>query len=370
MSFDALTTRKEHCKSISKHTLAEARDKIPSPRGLPIIGNVLDIQDEVPIHGLEHLIDIYGPILKLNLLGNERITVASVELLEELCDEKRFWKAPGDSLASLQRKGARSGLFTAPSEQDMDWQQAHRTLMPAFGPLSIQQMFNEMHDIASQLVLKWARLGPSYRIPVTSDFTRLTLDTIALCAMDYRFNSFYQDEMHPFVEAMSTSLSASSDRLKIGALLRKMMPWDKSTEKLQESRAFMSKIANELVQARRDNPTEKRDLLNAMIKNKDPKTGELMADGLISANMITFLIAGHETTSGLLSFAMLNLLKNPTAYFKAQEEVDKVLGRGKMTADHLKELHYLNAVLRETLRLTPTAPAFSRSIRPDNSTLR
>lgn len=56
-----------------------------------------------------------------------------------------------------------------------------------------------MHDIAAQLILKWARKGPEYKIPVTSDFTRLTLDTIALCAMDYRFNSFYDNNMHPMV---------------------------------------------------------------------------------------------------------------------------------------------------------------------------
>ena len=97
-------------------------------------------------------------------------------------------------------------------------------------------MFTEMHDVASQLVLKWARMGPSYRIPVTADFTRLTLDTIALCTMDYRFNSFYQDAMHPFVEAMNTSLTASSDRLKLGSMVRKMMPWDRSAEKVQDAR--------------------------------------------------------------------------------------------------------------------------------------
>jgi cytochrome P450/NADPH-cytochrome P450 reductase len=242
--------------------MADARNNIPSPRGLPLIGNILDIQNEVPIHGIERLLDIYGPIIKLNLFGNERITVGSADLLEELCDEKRFWKTPSDGLASLKDKDKSSGLFTAPSEEDMDWQQAHRTLMPAFGPLSIQQMFDEMHDVASQLVLKWARMGPSYRIPVTSDFTRLTLDTIALCAMDYRFNSFYQDELHPFVQAMNGSLSASSDRLKLGSMLRKMMPWDKSAEKVQQDRLYMAQVAQELVKNRRDHPTEKRDLLN------------------------------------------------------------------------------------------------------------
>jgi len=52
----------------------------------------------------------------------------------------------------------------------------------AFGPLSIRSMFDEMHDIASQLVVKWARFGPMEKINVTDDFTRLTLDSIALSA--------------------------------------------------------------------------------------------------------------------------------------------------------------------------------------------
>lgn len=76
---------------------------------------------------------------------------------------------------------------------------------------------------------------------------------------------------------------------------------------------------------------------------------------------------GHETTSGLLSFAFLQLLKNPKTYFAAQSEVDRVLGRSKLTAKHINELKYINAVLRETLRLTPTAPAFSRAVRPENT---
>ncbi|KAK3698232.1 hypothetical protein LTR37_017057 [Vermiconidia calcicola] len=128
----------------------------------------------------------------------------------------------------------------------------------------------------------------------------------------------------------------------------------------------MREIAEQLVQHRRGNPTEKRDLLSAKVNGKDPKTGELMPDAPIAANMITSLVAGHETTSGLLSFAMLNLRRNLETYSKAQQEVDKVTGRRKMAVEHMKSLIYINAVLRETLRLMPTIPAFSRSIRNDN----
>lgn len=147
-----------------------------------------------------------------------------------------------------------------------------------------------MHDIASQLVLKWARLGPEYRIPVADDFTRLTLDTIALCAMDYRFNSFYQDDMHPFVQAMMGVLSQGAARMSTPKIVQKFMV--RKNEQLKADAKYQRDIAEELVRRRRENPSDKKDLLNAMINGKDPKTGQGMRDELIAANMVTFLIAG------------------------------------------------------------------------------
>lgn len=54
------------------------------------------------------------------------------------------------------------------------------TSQPAFGPLAIKDMYEEMLDISTQLVAKWARIGPDQEIDVTGDMTRLTLDSIAL----------------------------------------------------------------------------------------------------------------------------------------------------------------------------------------------
>ena len=75
-------------------------------------------------------------------------------------------------------------------------------------------------------------------------------------------------------------------------------------------------------------------------------------------------LTGHETTSGLLSFAFLNLLKNSRAYLKAQNEVDEVIGKKPVQAHHLKNLNYIGAVLRETLRLYPTAPIMTKKVNP------
>lgn len=78
---------------------------------------------------------------------------------------------------------------------------------------------------------------------------------------------------------------------------------------------------------------------------------------------------GHETTSGLLSFSFALLLKNSAAYRTAQQEVDDVCGKGPIKVEHLKKLGYLNAVLRETLRLYPPILMFNVRSKPGTESL-
>ena len=76
----------------------------------------------------------------------------------------------------------------------------------------------------------------------------------------------------------------------------------------------------------------------------------------------TFLIAGHETTSGLMSFAIYFLLNNPDVLNRAYAEVDRVLGRDiavAPTVAQVNQLEYVQQILNESLRLWPTAPAIA-----------
>jgi cytochrome P450 / NADPH-cytochrome P450 reductase len=132
-------------------------------------------------------------------------------------------------------------------------------------------MTADMKDIANQLILKWARQCTG-RISATKDFTRLTLDTIALCSMDYRFNSFYQESMHPFVDAMVNVLAESGSRSARPALVNKMMY--RANAKFAEDQKLMQRISQEIVDHRRAHPIMKKDLLNAMIHGgPTPKLG-------------------------------------------------------------------------------------------------
>ncbi|KAL2869660.1 bifunctional cytochrome P450/NADPH--P450 reductase [Aspergillus lucknowensis] len=328
---------------------------IPEPSGLPFVGNIGTIDKEFPLGSMVALADELGEIYRLRFPGRTVVVVSTHALVDETCDEKRFKKSVNSALGHV-REGVHDGLFTA-RMGEVNWEIAHRVLMPAFGPLSIRGMFDEMHDIASQLALKWARYGPDALIMVTDDFTRLTLDTLALCSMGYRFNSYYSPVMHPFIEAMGDFLTEAGEKSR-----RPPLPgifFYNRDQKFHDDIAVLRNTALEVLEARKAGKTSRDDLLAAMLRGVDSKTGLKMTDESIMDNLITFLIAGHETTSGLLSFVFYQLLTHPETYRKAQQEVDEVVGQGIIEVSHLSKLPYISSVLRETLRLNATIPLFT-----------
>ncbi|KAF4966404.1 hypothetical protein FSARC_5913 [Fusarium sarcochroum] len=330
---------------------------IPEPPKLPWLGHVTEFKSEDSTQDLIRLHDIYGDIYRLRFPeGKSFVLLGSQKLVNEVSDETRFCKSINSELSEV-RNLANDGLFTA-REGEENWGVAHRILMPAFGPVSIRGMFDEMYDISTQLSLKWARHGSSQPILATEDFTRLAFDTVALCSMDYRFNSFYRDSLHPFIDQMGSVLVESGNRYQRPAMARLL--YRTTTKKYFNDIHKMREVADEVVQARRANPdSKKKDLLAAMMNGVDPKTGKRMSDVSIADNLITFLIAGHETTSGTLSFFFYSLLKNPECYQKAQEEVDEVVGRDPLTVEKIFKLKYVMAALRETLRLCAPIPGYA-----------
>jgi cytochrome P450/NADPH-cytochrome P450 reductase len=108
--------------------------------------------------------------------------------------------------------------------------------------------------------------------------------------MDKRFNSFYREDMHPFVDVMADALKEAQIRGTLPSILN---VFRRSAEKkFGEDIAYMRNICSEMILHRKKNPSEKKDLLNAMIHGKDPKTGCSMTESSIIDNMITFLVAG------------------------------------------------------------------------------
>jgi cytochrome P450 / NADPH-cytochrome P450 reductase len=337
-------------------------DDIPGPDGLPVVGNMFTIPAKRTVQTLMEIVREYGPMVRLQTPVGDRFVASGLAMIDDLCDDERFDKLVGDGQKAVRKFGRSSGLFTSDTD-DPNWGKAHNILLPNFSTQAMRDYVPMMNDIASQLMQKWERLNPGELVDVTADMTRLTLDTIALCGFGYRFNSFYRDTQHPFVDAMMVVLQESQIRarqLPVQARLRR-----RATRRLQESYQYMANEVQKIIDERRrgGNVEAHKDLLSAMLTGVDKRTGEKLSDDNIVAQCETFLIAGHETTSGLLSFAINYLIKNPDVVARAQEEVDRVLGTDPSvlpTYQQIQGLTYVTQILNETLRLWPTAAAFTR----------
>ena len=110
--------------------------------------------------------------------------------------------------------------------------------------------------------------------------------------MGDRFNSFYSEKQHPYIEAMVGVLAESDARQRRPNFTRFM--YIEQEQQYQKDIETIQSISKEMLESRRRNPTDRKDLLNALMFNKDPKTGERLGDDSIIRNMVTFLIAGKE----------------------------------------------------------------------------
>jgi len=300
-------------------------EDIPGPKGKPIVGNMFDVPPERTIVTLMQFVREYGPMIRLRTPVGDRFIASGLQMIDDLCDDERFDKLVGDGQKAVRSFGRSAGLFTSDTD-DPNWSKAHNILLPNFSMQAMRDYVPMMNDIASQLMQKWERLNPGELVDVTADTTRLTLDTIALCGFSYRFNSFYRDTQHPFVSAMMLMLTESQTRARQVPVQQKLRR--RATRRLQESYRYMEDEVQKIIDERRrsGNVEDHRDLLSYMLTGVDKRTGEKLSDDNVVAQCITFLVAGHETTSGLLSFAISYLIKHPEVVARAQEEVDRVLG--------------------------------------------
>ncbi|WP_306370951.1 bifunctional cytochrome P450/NADPH--P450 reductase [Nocardiopsis sp. CC223A] len=331
---------------------------IPEPPGLPLLGHVLDLSS-----GIGELVELArrtGPIMRMRLPGQSLILVTGGDLVAELSDQTRFRKNVHQDLEYL-RALAGDGLFTAYGDEP-NWRKAHDVLLPAFSLGAMRGYHATMLDVARSLTASWDRAAAAdTEVDVAADMTRLTFDTIGRCGFGFDFDSFGRSDPHPFIAALGRALEHAQ---KHSARLPGTGPLFTAADRaFHRDIAYMEEVVDEVVRSRRaSGDTSTGDLLGRMLHTPDPVTGEPLDDVNIRHQVITFLIAGHETTSGALSFALHHLVKHPEALARARAETDALWGdtdRPDPGHDDVGRLRYLRQVLNESLRLWPTAPAYA-----------
>ncbi len=341
----------------------ENKTSIPESKTYGPLGSIPLIDRDTPSLSLGELAHQYGPIYRFEHMGGHSvIIVTGQELMKDLEDEQRFDKSIGGALEKV-RDFAGDGLFTSRTEEP-NWRKAHSILMPAFSQQAMKGYHDMMTDIALQLVQKWARLNPDETVNVPEDMTRLTLDTIGLCGFNYRFNSFYREEANPFIGSMVRALDEAMHSISRLPLQSKLMVAKRKQYK-QDIESMFALVDKIIADRQQQGDQGETDLLARMLNAADPETGEKLDNENIRYQMITFLIAGHETTSGLLSFATYFLMQNPSALEKAREEAERVITGDVPTYQEVLQLPYIRMVLNEALRLWPTAPGIGLYAKED-----
>ncbi|ROZ84805.1 cytochrome P450 [Gordonia sp. OPL2] len=334
-------------------------------RRKPLIGD-LGVSD--PRHPLLDLLEWgadLGPIYEMRIFRQNFVFVSSAALAAELCDESRFCKALPPAIVAL-RHYAGDGLFTAHNDEP-NWQLAHELLMPAFTKSAMQSYHPIMLETVGELFDYWDRQsGP---VDVTRSMTKLTMETLSRAAFSHDFGSFTTSRPHPFVDAMIRALETG--RRKGGLLTapggRLLGRWLDRRNAAQQ--AYVDELLDDLI-AERAGSADQHDLLGIMLNTAHPETGERLSPLNIRYQILTFLVAGHETTSGALSFTLHYLSRHPECLARARQEVDDILGDvvdATPTFEQVPKFRYIRRCLDEALRIWPTVPGFARSPREETT---
>lgn len=339
------------------------------PHRIPLLGDVIGVSITKPTQNAMTYARRLGPIYERRVLGYTFTFVSGAELAAELNDEKRFRKQLGVALEALRPIG-HDGLFTAHNDEP-NWSTAHNVLLPGFTQSAMRGYHQTMLDTVRELTGHWDRhCDDGTWVAVTPDMNKVTLETIGRAGFGYEFGSFSSEEQHPFVAAMLRALSfAQRSTFKVpvpllgGALTRR------TAQQNRADLAYLAEVVDEVIASRRANPHERRDdLLELMLTSTDPESGRRLDEVNIRNQVITFLIAGHETSSGALSFALYYLANHPEVADRARAEIYRAWPAGAEpdpAFEQVAKLRYLRHVLDETLRLWPTAPGYMREARED-----
>ncbi|KAL8701646.1 MAG: hypothetical protein Q9201_004803 [Fulgogasparrea decipioides] len=330
---------------------------IPKPPGVPLLGNIFDVDPSNTWVSLQKLWEKYGEIFKIQVLGQQIVFVGNVALCEELCDEKRFRKYVGGPIVEI-RNAVHASLFTA-FENEPIWGVHHRILAPQVTPAAVEGHFPEIRDCASELTAKWRDVNPNSPVSAIGELNRLDIETTTLCFYGRRLHGLTGPEP-PMIKAMDGATGEAMKRPNRPKLLN----WLLHQSRFEKDCKVMRQYAAECLEYRKTHPTDRKDMLYTMLNAKDPDTGKSLDEQQIIDEIVTMPI-GSSTAPCVIASALYYLLKTPSCIATAREEVDSVVGDGEFTHAHLEKLPYCAGIVRESLRLSAAAPGFNIEPLPD-----
>ena len=336
-------------------------EDLPSPRGLPLVGQLLQVEPDRFHQQLEQWAQELGPYYTLRLGGRPLLVISDHETVAAaLRDRPEGFRRTPKLEAVWRELGLPVGVFGANGDA---WARQRRMVMAGFDPAHVKRYFPAMRKVADRLAGRWQKAAETGTpIDLQADLMRYTVDTIAGLAFGAEVNTLESD---------ADVIQRHLDKIFPALYRRVLAPlptwrWVKRARdrELEASLAEVTAAVNGFIdKARqrmqaesglRERPTN---LLEAMIAAADSE-GSGIDDAQVAGNVLTMLLAGEDTTANTLAWMIHLLWLNPAALARARDEVRTVVGdqEAEITQEQLGRLDFVDACIHETMRLKPVAP--------------
>ncbi|KAJ3120969.1 hypothetical protein HK098_004092 [Nowakowskiella sp. JEL0407] len=348
-------------------------EDIPGTVGYPFVSIIPQLLPYLRIRRNDlffySLLDKYGDFCKILRDDKYLLLTADPAILKTIANSESFIRK--DFFQSVARDIAPYALFLIP-DGDL-WKKHRKGLQPAFGPIHLKNSCRVAIDVADHLFRVWdsdLEAGNCTR-NVINDFTMLTADVIARVVFSLDFDGVKSLETHSeagFHSPMSKVVTAIQTRFAFRAR-KYLWGWFGASEaQLAPSVQYITSILKNAIEMKKQSKLAEqsedtddkwnRDLLDRLL---EPQGSFTFTEEEIMSEMFGFFLAGHESTANTLTWAMLELAQHPEIAAKLQQEIDSELGSQPPSYEQVTSLKYVDAFVKETLRLHPVASLFGRS---------
>jgi cytochrome P450 len=324
---------------------------LPGPRGLPILGNMHQIDLKRLNAVLEDWADEYGSVYRFRLGNRDALVVADVDAAHGMLRQRpdRFRR-----LSAIETVFEEMGINGVFSTEGDTWRRLRRLAMQGLNAEYLRQYFATITRVTDRLRDRW--LATTTDVDVLGDLMKYTVDVTAALNLGYDLNTL-GDDSDPLQARLGELFPMINRRINAPVPYWRYfrLPADRRVDRALDE---INATVREMIQTARVRFAERggspADMLEAMLV---PQEGIApFTDSELVGNVITMLLAGQETTASTISWIMHCVTDHPRVQAKMRAEVDAVLGDQVATFEESARLPYVEAVINETLRVHPIAP--------------
>jgi cytochrome P450 len=319
-------------------------------RGLPVMWR--NYIESVPRQAYE------DGVVRIKRRGADTLLICDPQLIGEmLVDKAENFERDQVTRRAFAPSIGRNSLFLA---EGAEWRWQRRAVAPIFRHDALTSFVPVFTEMADRQTAEWRAAPRGEPIDAAAAMTRTTFASIVETMLGGSANL----DADRYSRAIKDSFATIPWHIIYAQLsLPEWMPFP-HRRRAKRARDFLHQEIRRTVEARRSADTAAPDLLNLLLKARDPESGRTMTDDEVMKNLITFITAGHETTSVALTWTLWLLAKDQDTQQRVADEVASVAGTGKSAQsigpEQIDNLSICRQVIQEAMRLFPPAPALSR----------